>query len=80
MPAEILQEKINTLNTKKKEAEQRLEDAMENAKKKNDLSQTIKDFNDVLVRGDMPTVQNILRDIIDCIYIDGDNIEIKWNI
>ena len=80
MPAEILQEKINALNAKKKEAEHRLEDATEKTKKKNDLSQTIKDFNDVLVRGDMPTVQGILRDIIDCIYVDGDNIEIKWNI
>ena len=81
VPLDLLQKKISDLQNKKAELSERLERvaaAVQNRRERVEALKSIKSFADVLKRADFDETRLLLRELIDRIELDGDDVYIFW--
>lgn len=83
LPIEALNAKVEELNTKKGKLSASLQGLKKCIKDKQSVAEAsamVKGFDEVLNRGSITEVRQILRTLIDCIELDGDDALIHWRI
>lgn len=81
VPLDLLQKKISDLQNKKAELSERLERvavAAQNRRERVEALKSIKSFAEVLKRADFDETRLLLRELIDRIELDGDDVYIFW--
>ena len=78
MPIDVLQKRIEEYTRQKEALEAEAQRIREEQKKQ--LSQNrLKDFGEVLDKGDFAQIRTVLTSLIDRIVIDGEDVTIRWN-
>ena len=81
MPLDILQQKINEINDKKSRLEDelaRIEIEKEQHMRFDEVSERVKEFPDILERGNFDEIRAVISDLIEKIVLTGDDITIYW--
>lgn len=81
IPVDVIQQKVNEIGERKStlEAEiERIHEERENRIAQDEIQERIKEFPQILERGDFNEIRAIIADLIDKIELNGDDITIYW--
>ncbi|MBO7672438.1 recombinase family protein [bacterium] len=81
MPIDLLQNKVVELNEQKEKIIKELHSIQKERKLKmsyNEAMKAINSFDDVLERGDLDEIRLVMKNLIDKIVVDGENLTIYW--
>lgn len=81
MPVDVIQQKVNAIAEKRSHLEEEIDRFLEeknNRLAQDELHERIKEFPEILERGDFDEIRSIIADLIDKIELKDDDITIYW--
>lgn len=79
MPLDVVQKRISDYTRQKETLDEEARRIREENTSKELSAERLKDFGEVLDKGDFLQIRTVLQSLIDRIVIDGENVTIHWN-